>query len=107
MAITINSATLTSGQTKAPSRWVKLNVDLDDSYPTGGYDVSDQLEGGTVRYSETVHADDGSALVFLKVSTAGMLMAYAPSANGGVGAEKANESDLSAIASVEINVYTE
>lgn len=106
MAITINSATLTSGQTKAPSRWAKLNVDLDASYPTGGYDVSDQLEQGTVRYSESVFAYDGSVLNLLKVDSSGMLKAYVVT-NGAQGAEVANGTNLAAITGVEINVFCE
>jgi len=107
MAITVNSATLSHGMTSAPGRWCKLNVDLDSSYPTGGYDISSSLEGGTVRMSETVLADDGTTLIFLKVASTGKLMAYAPSTNGGVGAEKANASDLSAITGAEISVWVD
>lgn len=104
MAITVNSATLTHGQTSAPGRWAKLNVDLDDSYPTGGYDISDQLENGTVRHSEWVLAYDGAALNYLKVDASGMLKAYAVT-NGAQGAERADETDLSGITGVEINVW--
>ena len=106
MAITVNSATLTSAQTKAPSRWAKLNVDLDAAYPTGGYDISDQLENGTVRYSESVFAYDGSVLNILKVDENGMLKAYVAT-NGEQGAEVANGVDLSGITGKEINVFCE
>ena len=106
MAITVNSATLTHGQTSAPGRWVKLNVDLDNSYPTGGYDVSDQLENGTVRYSESVFAYDGSVLNLLKVDESGMLVAYVVT-NGEQGAEVAATTDLSGVTGKEINVWVD
>ena len=106
MAITVNSATLSHGLTKAPGRWVKLNVDLDAAYPTGGYDVSGSLANGTVRYSESVFAYDGAVLNLLKVDANGMLVAYVVT-NGEQGAQVANGVDLSGITGKEINVWVD
>lgn len=106
MAITINSAALTHAQTSPPGRWVKLNVDLDNSYPTGGYDISGQLEHGTVRYCESVFAYDGSALNLLKIDENGMLVAYAVT-NGAQGAERTAATDLSGITGIEINCWVD
>ena len=76
MAITVNSASLSNGMPSAPLRVVKINVDLDTSYPTGGYDISDQLEGGTVVSSPTVPHYNGAALRWFKVSAAGKVQGF-------------------------------
>jgi len=106
MAITINSNAKSHRTTKAPGYWVKLNVDLDSSYPNpDGYDVSDQLDGGTVKYSETVGSDNGTVLRFVKVDSSGVLRAYAASTNGAVGAQVANGTDVSGHTGIEISVW--
>ena len=94
MAITVNSVALSNGMPSAPLRFIKLDVDLDASYPAGGYDVSDQLEGGTVVSSPTVPHYDGADLRWFKVTAAGMLVSL-ETANGAPGAETADTTDVS------------
>jgi hypothetical protein len=106
MAITINSNAKSQRTTKGPGYWVTLDVDLDSSYPNpAGYDVSDQLGGGTVKYSEVVAMDDGSTLRFAHIGSDGTLHAYAASTNGAKGAEVANGTDLSGYTGVAISVW--
>jgi len=107
MAITINTAAASNGQPSAPLRAHTLDVDLDNSYPTGGYDVSDQLEGGTVVWSETVKDTNGAAARFFKVSAAGLLQSFDASAQDTPGAETANTTDLSAYTGLQVTVLAE
>jgi len=93
MAITINSASLSNGMPSAPLRAVKIDADLDASYPDGGYDVSDQLEDGTVVSSPWVPHYDGSALRWFRVGADGKLHAHA-STNAAPGAEEAGTTNL-------------
>ena len=106
MTITVNSAVLSSGQPSAPRRVVVLNVDLDNSYPTGGYDVSDQLAGGTPVFSETVIDYDGSALRYLKLAADGKVQAFVQT-DGAPGIEVGNGVDVSGHTGVVINAFTE
>jgi hypothetical protein len=94
MAITINSAALSTGQPSAPVRHAKINVSLDASYPTGGYDITSQLGGGTVVSSPTVPHYDGAALRWFKVTSAGKVISYV-NTSGAPGAETGAATNLS------------
>lgn len=101
MAITINSASPSGGQPSAPLRVVVLDVDLDNSYPAGGYDVSDQLEGGTVRAAERILDYDGSTLRWLTVLPTGKVAALV-NTNGAPGADTSPTTDVSGHAGVQL-----
>lgn len=106
MAITINSAVLSNGQPSAPLRAVKVDVDLDASSPAGGYDISDQLQGGTVVHGDA-HLDyDGAALRWLQIGTDNKVHAYA-NTNGAKGAEEAGATDLSGHTGVELFCFVQ
>jgi len=107
MAITINSAAPSNAMPSAPFRAHRLNVDLDASYPIGGYDVSDQLEGGTVVWAETVKDTNGTAARFFKISDGGLLQSFDASAEDTPGAETSDATDLSGYTSLEIAAFTE
>ncbi len=105
MAATVNSVAPSTGQPSAPQRVSKINVDADNSYPTGGYDISADLPG-TVTASETVQVNLGATQRHLRVTTAGFLQIFAND-GGSVGAEIGNGTDLSAVVGVDLNIWTE
>jgi len=106
MALTINSTTPSTGQPSAPARLISVNVTPDNSYPTGGYDLSVQLAGGTVIDSELRPVLDGATLRWARISSAGKLQFFAD-ATGSPGAEVANATDLSAIAAFSVWAFVD
>lgn len=106
MTITVNSAVLSSGQPSAPLRAVKINVDLDASSPAGGYDISSQLEGGTVVHGTHQLDYDGSALRWLQIGTDNKVHAFADT-NGAPGTELAGTTDLSGHTGVELFCFVQ
>lgn len=107
MAITVNSVARGNGMPSAPQRIQNLNVDLDNSYPAGGYSISSSLKGGTVVWSETKPHYNGAVLRWFRVNPAtSKLQAFADD-NGAPGAETAPAADLSAHTGLEVAVATE
>lgn len=108
MAVTINSNSRSNGMPSAPFRAQTINVTMDNSYPTGGEDVSATLQGGTAIACPFVPDYNGATLRWFRVENVGgvaRLKAYADS-NGNPGAEVANATDLSAH-TFDIVVFTE
>ena len=110
MAITVNSVTSTNAMPSAPQRLTKLDIAMDNSYPTNGESVAASLpDGATVKWSETVPNYDGSALRWFRiemVSGVARIKAYV-STGGAPGAEVANTTDLSGHTSVLIGCVHE
>ena len=108
MAIVVNSSSESLGHTSAPKRSVELNVDLDDSYPTGGYDVTASLpQGATVVWSPKQPLDNGTAQTWNGhlVTTSGVtkLVVYVAA----TGAEVADEFDLALVTDQQVGALTE
>jgi hypothetical protein len=102
MAITVNSAGNSNGMPTAPQRVTVVNVDLDNSYPTGGYDITASLpDGVTVTWSETVIHYDASALRYLKVTGTGFVQAFVQT-DGAPGVEVTAAVDVSGHTGVSI-----
>lgn len=103
MAITINSTVNpsvspgeNSSQPSAPLQAAEVNVDLDNSYPAGGYDLSASFSGAVVVQSQVVPHYDGTELRWFKVyndSGTPKLMAL-DTANGAPGAETTPADDM-------------
>lgn len=106
MAITVNSNPGSIAQPSAPQVLRVLNVDLDASYPTGGYDIAPSLLGGTIIWSETVAVLD-TVLKFVKVNRATNKLQVFVDASGAPGAEAAGSSDQSGIVGLEVAVHTQ
>jgi len=107
MPITVNSLGNSGGQPSAPLRAVELDVDLDNSYPTGGYDVTADLpDGSTLRWSPRVQVSDGTTpilLALVQVGTSIFVQAFVEA----TGAEVANTTDLSAYTGVKVGGMVE
>lgn len=106
MAITVNSKSLSNGQPSAPLRAVTVNVDLDNSYPAGGYDISDQLEGGQVVHSIPLLHFDSSALRWLEVGTDNKVKCFV-NTSGAKGVETSGATDVSGHTGVELRCFVE
>jgi hypothetical protein len=51
MSLTLDSAAMVRGQASSPTHYVAGQIDLDASYPTGGYDLADlkdSVAGGVI-----------------------------------------------------------
>lgn len=71
MAITVDSVTMTPGAPSEPVRVLELQVDLDASYPTGGYDVTASIntEGTqTIVMAPLCPISDGTTLRYLQIN---------------------------------------
>lgn len=103
MPITVNSTGASHGQTQAPLRVVELDVDLDNSYPTGGYPVTTSLPAGsTVVGSPRQSASDGTTPILLKLTSASAGVTTVQAFVEATGAEVANATDLSAYTDVVV-----
>ncbi len=107
MAITVNSSSASSGQPSAPLRLVTINVDLDASYPAGGYDVNAQIgQNETVvgQFFQSFFA--AATLRWYKVNSFGFVQAFANN-SGAPGAEVAGSTDLSATTGLELTAVVQ
>ena len=94
MALTVNSSSTSNGQPSAPFQVIEVNVDLDNSYPTGGYSIANQLDGLTVVASQLRPDFDSSTLRHIKISAAGSIQVF-DNDSGGQGSETSNATDVS------------
>ena len=107
MTITVNSAVPSTGQPSAPLRVVSIDVDLDASYPAGGYDVNAQLgQNETVvgQFFQPFFA--AATLRWYKVNGLGFVQAFADD-NGAPGAEVAGSTDLSATTGLQLTAIVQ
>ena len=112
MAITVNSvapsfATENQNEPSALFATVRVNVDLDTSYPTGGYDLSANLPGVTVRACAYVPHYDGAALRWFRVEDSSgtpKLVGYV-NTSGAPGAQVAGTTDLHGHTGLELDVF--
>jgi hypothetical protein len=91
MALVENSSSQSNGMPSAPLRALKANVDLDATYPAGGYDLSAIFPGTVVVHGPWIPSYDGAALYWLRLVDDGgtpKLMVH-DTANGAPGAETA------------------
>lgn len=103
MAIDINSAIRSTGQPSAPVRVVEIDVDLDDSYPTGGYDVSDEITE-TVAVGIMTPISDGTTVRYAKIDPdTKKLQVFADDTLD----EESNGTDLSAYTGVKVPAVIE
>jgi len=107
MAITVNSTSNSNGQPSAPLRVAVVDVTLDNSYPAGGYDISDDLpDGASIVHSPFVPDYDGAALRWLKISATKTVQVFADN-NGSPGSEVAGATDVSGHTTVELSAVHE
>lgn len=99
MAAAVNSISKGDRQPSAPKGAIELDVDLDASYPTGGYDISDQLEGQTVAVGWLVPVADGTTKRFARVNTDGTLQVFNDDVNL---SEVGNGTDLSGYTGIKV-----
>lgn len=110
MAITVNSAPKTNAMASAVVAFGKINVDLDTSYPDGGYDVSADLPGGsTLFWSETIKVYDATntAIVYVQVDIASKKVKVFQETNGAKGAEVSAAYDCTSLVGLEIGYVFE
>lgn len=109
MALTFNTATVLSARVAQANFLIEMTIDLDNSYPTGGWDVSTIL--GALDNSYTVldirvrggvpQGGAGHTLVYNKATD--KLMAFVNS----TGAEAANALDFSGVTGLRVVVDAE
>lgn len=92
MAITVNDSAEQGKVPIQPAMAGELDVDLDATYPAGGYDVSAHLpDGVTIVHSPAVPMYDGAALRWARIEngTSGPVLKVYDNNNGAPGSETA------------------
>lgn len=108
MAITVNSVDSTNAMPSAPQRASQIDVDLDNSYPDGGYDITDDLpDGCTIVHSETVrvYASDETANYWVRVDEATKHVMVYDETNGVRGAQAGAGDNLSSVTGLVIGIW--
>jgi hypothetical protein len=109
MAITVNSAGVSHGMPSAPLRATSVNVDLDNSYPEGGYEIV-ALRGQTVVHSDFVPHYDAAELRWFRLENPSdgvvNLVAY-DTANGAPGTETDAGDDMTGHAGLVVGAILE
>jgi hypothetical protein len=103
MALTVNSATPSTGQPSAPFRCIELDVDLDASYPNpAGYPVP-ALDDYVVVQGLQVVVSDGTTPLYAKVASDGSLHLYVDDTM----VEVANAVSLAAYTGIKVPVLVQ
>ncbi len=107
MAATVNSVSNSDGMPSAAKRTVEVNLDFDNSYVTGGEDVTAGLPDGTkIIWSPRQSISDGTTAILAQlVTVAGVTTVLAFTEATGV--EIANATDLSAYTGVVVGGIAE
>ena len=109
MAITVNATASSNGMPSAPLRAVQVDVDLDNSYPAGGYAIA-ALAGKTIVTSEYVPHYDASELRWFRLESpsAGVvnLVAY-DTADGAPSTETTAADDMTGHTGLVVNGLAE
>ena len=104
MAITVNTAGASAGMPTAPQRVIELDVDLDASYPTGGYDVAASLPQSPTLVSPFVAASNGTTPIYLRINPATLkLQAFVDDTF----VEVAGAVDLATYTGVKVHCFSE
>lgn len=102
----VDSIVSEGGVPTAPLRIHEIDVDCDDDYPDGGYDVTDNLPDDYDVLQSYVTPDyDGAALRYLQLGTDNKVHVYADD-NGAKGAEVSASTDCSGHTGVKIGFVT-
>ena len=105
MALTVNSATFSTGQPTAPFQCVELDLDLDASYPAtaGGYAKPAELDGYAVVPGLQVVVSDGTTPLYAKVLADGTIHLYVDDTM----VEVANAANLAAYTGIKVPVLVQ
>lgn len=109
MALTVNDTSKSHGMPSAPVRAVQVDVDLDNSYPAGGYEVP-ELRGQTIVTSEFVPNYDASELRWFRLESpsAGIVHVVAyDNASGAPSTETTPADDMSGHTGLVVNGIAE
>lgn len=109
MAITINSVSRGHGQTQAPRRVIVVNVDLDNSYPAGGYDIDASMDAEgtpTIEHSPFQPISNGTTLRYARIVNDGGTLKLRVFTDATL-AQAAGATDLSTYTGIEVFAITQ